>query len=125
MNNIQNKYLYVFIDEGGNLDFSSTGTNYFTLTTITKSRPFPWENPVNDLKLDFIELGLGIEYFHASEDRQAVRDKVFETIFKHLSDLRLDSLIVEKRKTGPSLQEETAFYPRMIGYLLKYILHPD
>ena len=34
------KALYVFLDEGGNLDFSVNGTKYFTLTSIKKERPF-------------------------------------------------------------------------------------
>jgi hypothetical protein len=31
-------------------------------------------------------------------------------------------LVVEKRKTGPALRPAEAFYPRMLGYLLRYIL---
>ena len=33
-------YLYVFLDEGGKFDFSPGGTRYFTLTSVTKARPF-------------------------------------------------------------------------------------
>lgn len=118
------KYLYVFLDEGGDLNFSSSGSKYFTLTTVTKTRPFAWDSPLTDLKYDLIELGLDLEYFHAAEDRQAVRNQVFAIVARRLSEMRLDSLIVEKRKTGPALQSEEQFYPKMLGYLLKYILHP-
>ena len=116
------QYLYVFLDEGGDLNFSHTGSRFFTLTTVTKARPFPWDHPLVALKYDLLELGLDIEYFHASEDRQAVRDRVFARIAESLTELRLDSLIVEKRKTGPALKGEEHFYPRMIGYLLRYVL---
>lgn len=118
------QYLYVFLDEAGDFNFSLTGTKIFTLTTITNIRPFPWDAPLMSLKYDLIEVGLDIEYFHAAEDRQAVRDKVFAIIGNDLTDLRIDSLIVQKPKTGPALQVLEKFYPRMIGYLLRYVLNP-
>src|SRR4030042_3250573 len=119
------QYLYVFLDEAGDFNFSSTGTRYFTLTTITNIRPFPWDVPLISLKYDLIEVGLDIEYFHAAEDRQAVRDQVFEIIGNKFGNLRIDSLVIEKRKTGPALQVLEKFYPRMIGYLLRYVLDPN
>lgn len=122
---MSSQYLYVFLDEGGDFNFSVTGTRFFTLTTITTMRPFLWDTPLLSLKFDLIEVGLDIEYFHASEDRQAVRDQVFEIIGNNLSNVRIDSLIIEKRKTGPALQVLEKFYPRMIGYLLQYVLDPD
>ncbi len=76
------------------------------------------------LKYDLIEIGLDIEYFHAAEERQPVRNQVFAIIAASLGNMRLDSLIVEKRKTGPALQVIEKFYPRMIGYLLRYVLAP-
>ncbi len=114
--------LYIFLDEGGNFDFSINGTKYFVLTSISKTRPFEAYKEMTELKYDLIEFGLDMEYFHASEDRQVVRDKVFEIIKKHLEGIRIDSLIVEKRKTGKSLQLEEKFYPEMMGYLIQYIL---
>ena len=121
---MSSQYLYVFLDEAGDFNFSVTGTKFFTFTTITKTRPFPWDTPLISLKYDLIEVGLDIEYFHAAEDRQAVRDKVFTIIGNNLENLRIDSLVIEKRKTGTALQVLEKFYPRMIGYLLRYVLDP-
>lgn len=115
-------YLYVFLDEGGDLNFSPTGTKFYTLTTVTTTRPFAWDGPMMSLKYQFIEQGLNLECFHAAEDRQAVRDKVFEVIVSSLSEIRVDALVIEKRKTGPALQIEERFYPQMVGYLLRYVL---
>ena len=117
------RILYIFLDEGGNLDFSGSGTKYFTFTSLSKERPFKEYKAMNDLKYDLIELETEIEYFHASEDRQAVRNRLFNIINTHLDQTRLDSLIVEKRKTGPALRAEEKFYPRMLGYLLKYVVN--
>ncbi len=115
-------FLYVFLDEAGNFDFSPTGTKYFILSAVSKIRPFPHYEELTDLKYELIEDGRDIEYFHASEDSQMVRNRVFEIIHKHLSRMRIDSIIVEKRKTGLSLRSEEKFYPKMMGYLLRYIL---
>jgi hypothetical protein len=118
-------YRYIFLDEGGNLDFSPSGTKYFTLTTVTTSRPFLLYGPLSDLRYDLIEFGLDLEYFHATEDRQPVRDKVFAELAKKLSDLRIDSLVVEKSKTGPALRALDKFYPTMLGYLLRYLFEGE
>ena len=72
------RILYIFLDEGGNLDFSKNGTKYFTITGLSKERPFEAFKASNNLKYDRIESGTEIEYFHASEDRQVVRDEVFK-----------------------------------------------
>ncbi len=117
-----NRILYIFLDEGGNFDFSSGGTKYFTVTALSKERPFEAYKPLCELKYDLIELGTEIETFHAAEDRQAVRNAVFDIINRHSQGIRLDSLIVEKCKTGPALQKEERFYPEMIGHLLPGVM---
>jgi hypothetical protein len=118
----QKQSLYIFLDEAGNFDFSPSGTRCFVLTSLTKHRPFEAYKALTELKYDLIELGINLEYFHAAEDQQATRNRVFDIIAAHLAGVRIDSLIVEKRKTGPSLQTETRFYPEMLGYLLQYVV---
>ena len=114
--------LYIFLDESGNLDFSPTGTDYFVLTSVSTTRPFPFSSALDDLKYDCLESGLELQGFHCSEDKQRVRDRVFAIIEANLGSLRVDSLIVEKRKTGLAMREDTRFYPEMLGYLLKWVL---
>ncbi|MEW6354230.1 MAG: DUF3800 domain-containing protein [Pseudomonadota bacterium] len=116
------RHLYIFLDEGGNMDFSPSGTKYFSLTSVIKLRPFLIAPELDNLKFDLIELGLDIECFHAAEDKQPVRDRVFGVIRRHLPNLRIDNLIVEKSKTGPALQDTLEFYPKMLGYLLRHPL---
>jgi hypothetical protein len=109
------------LDEAGNLDFSPNGTKYFCLSSVTCIRPFGWESSLLEVKNDVLESDLDICGFHASEDRQATRDKAFAVISTHLSQFRIDSLVVEKRKTQPHLQKIEKFFPQMIGYLVQYI----
>jgi len=78
--------------------------------------------PLASLKYDQLELGLNIECFHASEDKQIVRNQVFGIIANNLDKFRIDSLIVDKCKTVPGLQKMENFYPEMVGYLLRYVL---
>jgi len=118
----QKHALYIFLDEGGDFNFSQTGTRYFTITSIAKVRPFHVSRALHSLKYDLMEDGHDIETFHASEDKQKTRDRVFEIIKNNLETPVIDCLIVEKRKTGPALQDPSKFYPRMMGYLLKYVL---
>ncbi len=117
------KYLYVFIDISGNYDFSPRGTNYLVLTSIICTDLHPGTLELYELKHKVIDEGVDLEYFHATEDRQAVRDRVFD-ILSTLSHLRIDSIIVEKRKTDPTLREPNRFYPMMIEHLLKYPFDP-
>jgi len=116
------RHLYLFLDEAGNLDFSRNGTRYFLLGCITKERPFRAYQELTELKYDLIEQGISLEYFHAAEDKQATRDRVFDIISRHLEGVCVDVLLVEKRKTTPSLQLEERFYAHMLGQLLQYIL---
>ena len=118
------RHLYLFLDEGGDFNFTATGTRYFTLTAVAQSRPFEWDEPLTVLKYDLIERGIGLEYFHASEDRQAVRDLVFRIVAASLDTLHIEGLVVEKRNTHPDLHTAERFYPRMLGQLLRAVLDP-
>ena len=117
------RFLYLFLDEAGNFDFSPGGTKYFVLSAVSKERPFRAYQEMTELKYDKIEAGASIEYFHASEDSQNIRNHVFDIIRRNLANIRIDSIIVEKRKIGPALRPEEHFYPRMLGYLIKYIIN--
>lgn len=111
---------YFFLDEAGNLDFSPKGTKFYVFTCISTDNVSELMWPLHDMKHELIKNGHDIEYFHASEDRQSVRDKVF-AVLNSAKGYAIDSLIVEKAKTHPSLQDIKSFYPRMYQYLLKYI----
>jgi len=121
-NNHPKECLYIFLDEAGNFDFSSSGTNYFMLTSLTKYRPFEVYKALTELKYDLIESGQNMDCFHASEDSQITRDRVFNIISTHLAEVRLDCLIAEKRQIDTSLHRDDEFYPRMIRELLRHVL---
>ena len=111
--------LYVFIDESGNYDFSNSGTEYWILSCITTTDTRPGVKALYDLKHQMIAQGLDLEYFHAAEDRQIVRDEVFK-ILAPLPNIRVDSVVVHKRKAAPSVRPMKRFYPLMAEKLLQY-----
>ena len=118
----EEKVLYIFLDEGGNFDFSAGGTEFLTLTALSKIPPFKEIPELSQLKYSLWKEGHNLEYFHASEDKQCIRDSVFEILCKNLGTYRLDVLVIEKRKTNPTLQKDLGrFYRTMFNILMDYI----
>jgi hypothetical protein len=121
------RVLYIFLDEAGNLDFSpASGSRYFVLGGIAKERPFHAYKELVELKYDLVERGTALEYFHASENAQAVRTRAFDIIERNLAGVLVDSIIVEKQKVDAAMRGEEQFYPQVLGNLLRLILaqHP-
>ena len=58
---------YLFLDEGGDLNFKGNGSRFFTVSSLATRRPFELAGVLADLRFDVIEEGLDIEYVHASE----------------------------------------------------------
>ncbi len=114
--------MYIFLDESGNLDFSARGTRYFVLTSVSMERPFLMYDALDAYKYDCLEYGLAPEFFHCANDNRHVRGRVFDIIGAHLDHFGVDSLILEKRKTEPSLTRDGRFYAEMLSLLLRRVL---
>ena len=104
--------VYLYADESGNFDFSRKegATRYFVLTTVAF---FDDRRALADLdalrQAVSSELTVPVTHFHASEDRQAVRDRVFEALRPHR--FRVDATILEKPKAHPQIREtDSRFY---------------
>ncbi|MEI8139029.1 MAG: DUF3800 domain-containing protein [bacterium] len=117
--------LYVFLDEGGNLDFSPSGTQYLSLSSISTVRPFFFDPPLIELRYDLIESGLDMPRFHAAEDRQVVRDQVFQSILAHNGQIHVDSIIVDKTQLPDGMKKVEHLYPVALTQLLKELVLPN
>lgn len=133
----KSKVLFIFIDESGNFDFSQKGTKYFVLTSISTFIPLEKRISFLSLRYSLLKEGFDLEFFHATEDKQFVRDKVFNLI-SYLSDFEIDSIVVQKNKTNhmlyleiePSQKKgdldlkkvEEKFYKQISETLLQYII---
>jgi Protein of unknown function (DUF3800) len=127
--------LFVFLDESGNLDFSGKGSRYWSLTAFCTFHPTNERHGFLDLLYTLADEGKGQEYFHATEDRQIVRDEVFGLVGALADDYEIHCVIAEKKKTNPALYERTRmrkgtlitekefsrFYGTVCRALLKYI----
>ncbi len=123
--------LFIFVDESGNFDFTISGTKHFILTSASTLIPHK-KDKMDEIKYRSLKNGIEIEYFHATEDKQRVRDEVFEFI-KTLSDIEIDSVVIQKNKTNPILYEERhksktkhkgdILYEKVLRTLLKYIFY--
>lgn len=99
------KTLYIFIDEAGNFDFTPIGTKFFVLTAITTVQPLESRDRFLRLRYELLKDGINQECFHATEDKQEVRNLVFDGI-KELDDFEVDCVIAQKNKANPSLYIE-------------------
>ncbi len=119
-----NRPLYVFLNQGGNFDFSPSGSRFFTLTALRAQRPFTFEWPLHELRFDLIESGLNLEYLHASNDRQAVRDEMFRrVVLPHLSEFRAEILVVDKASIPTESQQVSVVSPWFVGLLMSQVIH--
>lgn len=115
---------YLYIDESGNFDFSPKGSKYLILTCAVMRREFEHLDKLSSIKYDCLEHGLpkkkqGDSFeFHAAEDWQALRNKVFDVI-EAIPDLGIYSIVIRKNRTNPSLRLPEKLYPRAFDWLLQ------
>lgn len=109
--------VYLFFDESGNLDFGLKGTRYFCVGTLTTRDPAALERALGALRYDLLAEGVELEAFHAAEDRQAVRDRVF-AVMADVGGFDVDALIVDKARVPEDIRSEARFYPECAERLL-------
>ena len=97
--------LYVFIDESGNFDFSPKGTKYWVLAAVATQSPMSQREKLMGMRYQLLAEGHDHECFHATEDRQTVRDDAYG-IIGQLDDISVHAVYVQKNKAHPSLYEK-------------------
>ena len=102
---------YIYADESGNFDFSlnAGASRYFILTTVVM-KDLSVENELLELRRELAWEGLELRNgFHATTDKQSVRDRVFDILGGH--NFRVDATILDKRKAKPNIRPtDTRFY---------------
>jgi hypothetical protein len=112
---------YLFADEAGNFDFSQKGSKYFIVTAISMDN-FDAGIALLDLRhrLAHSQAELFHDGFHASEDKQPVRDEVFTLLDSQ--KFRIDAVVLEKSKAYEHLKKNEHQFYKIAWYLLfKYI----
>jgi hypothetical protein len=113
--------LYIFADEAGDFEFARKAnvSRYFILATVTMDTCKVGDALVElRRELAWKKVPLG-EYFHASTDKQTVRDEVFKTICQH--DFRVQATVMEKSKAYPRIRSSRPrFYQHGWYYHFKH-----
>jgi hypothetical protein len=113
--------LYTFVDEAGDFRFSPQGSKYFTVCAIT-TRSVTIAHQLLDLRHELAIAGTDVEAFHATEDLQAVRDRVFTLI--QAAPLEIDAVVLDKRKTNPLIAQNHGYFYQLAWHMLFKYLAP-
>jgi len=113
--------VYVFGDEGGDLTFRSKPacSRYFIIGTATMGHCKAGQDLL-DLRRELAWEGKHLELFHASVDKQLVRDRVFELLAA--SDVRVDATILDKQKTYDRIRVNPLYFYKLAWWMhFKYV----
>lgn len=124
---------FIFTDESGNIDFSPKSSKHAIVTGIIVNNSYAkllgdYWSLRHDLYINPVEYGSDQRIytnkrFHAAEDPQKVRDKVFELITLHSENICDRSLIVEKANVYNYLQRDEWLIGRMYYYWFKSLFN--
>lgn len=114
--------VHVFGDEAGDLTFEVPGqgiSRYFMIGTISVE-----DCSVGDrllaLRRELAWSGVQLDQFHATSDKQRVRDRVFDLLAA--SDFRFDVTILDKRKTYGYLRADPLRFYKTAWFMhFKYV----
>lgn len=118
--------MYLFLDESGDWNFNRNGSEYLVFTCLNIKNPLSVSNELEQLKYNLITEVHDISHFHASEDKQYVRDKVYNILKKPELDYEVDVVYLKKNKANPSLygnRSEPRLYLKVYNVLLKYVFN--
>lgn len=113
--------LFLFIDESGNFDFSDSGTRHFVMACVAALAPLESAGNLNSLKYDLLSEGYDISSFHATEDRQFVRDRVFPLI-DGLRNIRAHIIYGDKHFAAPPLHSAENLYALFGKAIMKFVV---
>ena len=113
--------LFIFIDESGNFDFSQKGTRHFVMAGLAALAPLDSAAEMQALRYQLLSEGLDIPGFHASEDKQAIRDRVFST-FSKIQNIKAHVIYGDKRRVAHNLQSDSKLHTLFGRALIRYAI---
>lgn len=97
--------LYLYVDESGNFDFSDKGTSHFVMAGILTPNPLSNLLNMQSVRYELLQEGRDIQFFHATQDKQFVRDKVLHA-FQLMQDVHAFVIYCKKSKFPEAMQSE-------------------
>ena len=111
--------IHLYLDEAGNFDFGPNGTRWLVLTCVN----IPWDKQriahLAQVREDLLREGIGLEYFHASEDNRRVRQRFLEAMAPWLPPASVKARALLKRDIDEHLRTPERFYPAFVGPLVE------
>jgi len=124
--------VYIFVDETGDMDFTSKGSKHYMFHFLVKSRPFSLHEYISNYRYQLLEKSLDplsdrrfdIEYFHAHNDNKHIKNEMFNIISTFDKEkVKVYSYILEKSKVHPQKrQERDRFYIDNLTYSVGKLL---
>lgn len=112
--------LFAFLDESGNYAYTRDQGNFIVYCAVVTTTPSLFCHDLSLLKYECHAEGNCLERFHAAEDRQAVRDRVFG-ILSGSTGFAVHSIILRKNKANPVLRKY-GVYSTAYKTLLRYLV---
>jgi hypothetical protein len=116
---------YLFADEAGCFTFNREPnvSRFFMLCTVTTAE-LDAAQALSELRRELIWEGAEVgDFFHATVEKQAVRDRVFATMLKH--DFEVQVTVCEKSKAQPQVRRDKArFYQYAWFYHFRFGIAP-
>ena len=91
------------------------------MSAVVAREPLKTASQMQGLRYELLASGIDIPHFHASEDEQRVRDRVFPLIAS-MSSISTHTLWVDKRRAAPALWNQARMYSLFGGAIAKYVL---
>lgn len=112
--------LYLYLDESGDFSFGATGSKYCLFGVLSTFDPTNLNEALTGLRYQLLADGIALQRFHAAEDQQPVRDRVFAAL-QTVAGFEFDVVVIEKRKAPPDVRSPTELYPRFGAQLLDHV----
>ena len=113
--------LFVFVDESGNFDFSALGTRHFVMSAVAATAPLESASILHNLRYRLLTEGHDVSEFHATEDRQHVRDRVFES-FNSVTNVVSHVLYVDKREVSSQIRTDSQLHLRFGRAMIRHVI---
>ncbi len=106
---MNDKTLFVFMDESGDMQFKPTGTRHFLVTAVCTTDPSASASAMQELKYDLMAARSEDLEFHATNNSEGTRKRVIETI-RTIPGLKVHTMWIDKRYTHPKRQSNSDLF---------------
>lgn len=111
--------LYAFLDESGEYSFHAKSSKFLVYAAVVTAMPTVLTQEFATLKYELLAQGYCLDRFHASCDKQFVRDRVF-ALLAECPHFAIHSIVVRKNRVNPILHKFGVYsiaYRTMLRYL--------